>query len=200
MELYYAGTCTMSINTYIRNNYGTKKAFLLHHAYRILLFSPYFSVEKNIDWSRVRRLVYVCMGNICRSPYAEVVTGRYGLPSASLGVLARQGKHANPAAATNALIRGYDLSAHRATAVGEFAVQEGDLLICMEPWHVTSLRTHIPGQSAQITLLGLWGNPRRPYLPDPYGKSDEYFTNCFSYIEHAVANIAARLQDDSDPS
>src|SRR5437588_1134030 len=43
---------------------------------------------KQIRWDRVARVVFVCHGNICRSPYAEGRAVSFGLPAASFGLSA----------------------------------------------------------------------------------------------------------------
>ena len=46
---------------------------------------------KRIRWERVARVVFVCHGNVCRSPYAEGRAVNFGLPAASFGFSADSG-------------------------------------------------------------------------------------------------------------
>jgi protein-tyrosine phosphatase len=45
----------------------------------------------------------------------------------------------------------------------------------------------------QISLLGLWCDPPRPHIEDPYGLSEEYFSTCFGFIDEALNRIAVQM-------
>lgn len=144
-----------------------------------------------IDWARVERLVFVCTGNICRSPYAEALARRAGFPAASIALRGSSGAPAYPQAVAAAGEAGVDLARHRATAVDDAAIAPGDLLVATEPWQADALAAR--GDGAQVTLLGLWTSPRRPHLHDPHGLSDAYFRTCFRLIETGVAALLERV-------
>ncbi len=146
---------------------------------------------ERIDWTKVERLVFVCSGNICRSPYAERRAVLAGVPAISLALRGDGGRTAEPAARAAARRAGVDLEAHRAQVVAAAALRPSDLLVAMEPWQARALRASHPGH--QVTLLGLWSRPRRPHLHDPYTLSDAYFRNCFQVIDGGVAGLLARL-------
>src|SRR5690349_21297071 len=76
---------------------------------------------KQVDWSRVERLVFVCSGNICRSPYAAEYARSLGIPIASFGVDTRGNDTANDVASKVAAARGVDLSNHRSRSKDKFA-------------------------------------------------------------------------------
>jgi protein-tyrosine phosphatase len=145
---------------------------------------------REIDWRRVERLVFVCTGNICRSPYAEALARRAGFPTASVALRGGTGAPAYGAALAAARAAGVDLAAHRSTAISEAAIGPGDLLVAMEPWQADALAARQTG--AQVTLLGLWTSPERPHLHDPHGLSDNYFRTCFRIIDTGVAAILQR--------
>jgi protein-tyrosine phosphatase len=95
---------------------------------------------ERIDWSRVERLVFVCSGNICRSPYAERRVAETGYPSISLALRGDAGRPADPAARAAAKRVGIELGEHRAATVDGAALFRGDLLVAMEPWQARMLR------------------------------------------------------------
>ena len=179
---------------FISRRYGRKMGVVRHWAYfgRYLLGS--YSRLKMIEWGRVRRLVFACKGNICRSPYAEARARAMGLPCASFGLEAEVGASANLAAMRGATERGLDLTPHRAQAAGQFEILTGDLLTAMEPSQLASLQTLPIPAGAQLTLLGLWCTPSRPHLEDPFGLSDDYFQTCFGIIDNALARISALME------
>lgn len=136
---------------------------------------------------RVRRLVFVCQGNICRSAFAVQVAQRLALESASLGLATTSGARSPDAALRAARRQGYDLRAHRATDLRDFAVQPGDLFLAMEVRQARELRRRLgPRDDVEVVLLGLWCTPCRPHLHDPYTLSDAYFDQCFSRLSDAV--------------
>lgn len=175
--------------------YGGKRAFLTHLHYRTLQGLGRLDAYQRVDWARVRRLVFVCAGNICRSPYAEAVARRAGLIVNSFGLDARSGDPANAAAIRNAARKGVDLLSHRACSAHDFTVRTGDLLIGFEPAHCAALADLIGiRDDVAITLLGVWARPAFPYIHDPYGLSDNYFQQCYARIDGPLASIVARAR------
>lgn len=153
----------------------------------------YFSAYRRVAWSRVDRLVFVCLGNICRSPYAAARAHRLGLSSASFGLRARTGAGAHPLALGRARQRDIDLDRHTSTHRSDFSLRAGDLLIGFEPAHGAQLRGDALPDGVQISLLGLWCTPSVPYIPDPYGQAPGCFDRCYEVIDEALDVIALRL-------
>ncbi|HEX7853158.1 MAG TPA: phosphotyrosine protein phosphatase [Sphingobium sp.] len=139
----------------------------------------------------VRRLVFICHGNICRSAFADVAARRAGLSVASFGLSTESGKPAHPPATEAALRLGHDMSDHRATDLPDYAPQEGDLLLAMETRQLRRIAAdprlgHLPR-----SLLGLYTRPAVPHLHDPYSLSDAYMDICLARIETAVPVLRA---------
>ena len=144
-----------------------------------------------VDLARVRRFVFVCLGHICRSPYAEHIARRAGLPCASLGLSTSTGAPAFEDAIATAAARGGDLGAHRATDLADFGLRDGDLLLAMEVRQARRLQGAVAGRDVQIALLGAWATPQRLHIHDPHTLGAAYFDTCFQVIESAVAGLAA---------
>jgi protein-tyrosine phosphatase len=178
------------LSALISRRYGRKMGLVRHWGHLGQLLIGSYSELKMIEWSRVNRLVFVCKGNICRSPYAEARARSMGLPCASFGLEAEAGTLANPAAMRGATARGLDLTSHRTRSASEFQIAKGDLLTAMEPSQVASLMSRPMPAGAQVTLLGLWSTPIRPHIEDPFGLSDDYFQTCFEVIDNALATIS----------
>lgn len=172
---------------FVRARYGTARGLAR------LLLSQLRSWRRfeEIDWSRVERLVFVCTGNVCRSPFAEALARRAGVPAISVALRGRSGAPAHPAAVAAARAAGFDLSSHRATEIDQMEVGPGDLLVAMEPWQAAAVADR---GGAQATLIGLWTRPRRPHVHDPYGLCDAYFRTCFAVIASGVDAIVARMR------
>ena len=181
----------------ITSRYGRKMGLLRHYAHLVRYMTGSYDSLKKVDWSRVERLVFICKGNICRSPYAEAKARAMGLPCSSFGLEPGVNSPANSSAIRVARARGVDLTQHRARGASNFSITNGDLLTVMEPWHVAVLRSRPMPARTQVTLLGLWCSPRRPHLEDPYGLSDEYFETCYETIDKAIETMSA-LRDKAN--
>jgi protein-tyrosine phosphatase len=137
----------------------------------------------------VRRLVFVCQGNICRSAFAEALARRRGMASCSFGLSTATGIEAHPPATETARLLGIDLGSHRATASPDYAPRPGDLLLAMEVRQLDRIAADPRLAGLPRSLLGLWATPPRPHLHDPYSLSDAYMRTCFEVIDTAVAAL-----------
>ena len=176
-----------------RDEHGRTLGWAHHIGFSWLLSLGALRYFARVNWSDAHRLVFVCSGNICRSPYAEARARASGLRATSFGLTATSGSPANSMAITIAAERGVDLEPHRARTATDVVLSPHDVIVAMEPGQAWRLRrsTTIPG--AQLTLLGLWADTPRPYLQDPYGMSSAYFRTCFALIDTAVRMMSARL-------
>ncbi len=182
------------IEQQFRSRHGGKRAWLRHLSSLLALRSGRLDRFRRIDCDIVQRVVFVCKGNICRSAYAHARAVQIGLRSDSFGLQA-DASSADPDASLNATKRGLDLGVHRPKAPHHLVLSKTDLVAAMEPeqaWHLAARFTH-----PQITLLGLWADPQRPYIHDPYGHDDEYFQTCFSIIDTAVNRMADAFPQSS---
>lgn len=143
---------------------------------------------------QVRRLVFVCLGNICRSAYAEQVARAEGLACASLGLSTTTGAASPEEAVAAAQRAGVAMTAHRACDWKDFELQPGDLLLVMEVRQARELQRRLGGRTdVQLALLGNWCTPRMPHLHDPFTLSAGYFDQCFVRVQQAVRALAVEL-------
>ncbi len=180
-------------NSRIKQKYGSRKGFLLNSFYKTLYHLGYYKKFEKIDWQKVKRLVFVCKGNICRSAYADILARSAGMRSISFGVDTVDGAHANDRAIAVAGKLGFDLSNHRTTTFKNMELRESDLIIAMEPWQTAQLIAKNE-KGYQCTLLGLWSSAKYPYIHDPFGSSEEYFNSCFKVIEEGVGEIIKKTR------
>jgi len=173
--------------------YGGRRAFAEHLLSRCKAAVGAYASSTEIDWRTARRLVFVCKGNICRSPYAAARARELGLQAISFGLEADDGTTADPLAVRNALARNLDLSSHRSARLVASGLRQGDVVLLFEPRHLTICRGVCGNVPEGISLLGLWTQPMRPYISDPFGKSDRYFQECFSIIDSALSMIAGKI-------
>lgn len=143
----------------------------------------------------VCRLVFVCKGNICRSPFAEAVARKLGADAVSFGLDTIPGRPANVAAIAAAKRFGLSLEAHLTRPFNPALLRPTDLIVAMEPGHIRALGELPVDSYTAMALLGMWTAPSRPYLFDPYGMSDREFDRCFGVIDAAVPALVATYQN-----
>jgi protein-tyrosine-phosphatase len=141
----------------------------------------------------MRKIVFVCTGNTCRSPMAEgmyrVLAEKYGVRDTectSCGLAAYTGMPASPYAVTAAAAYGADISAHRSRAITEYLLAEGDLFVCMTRRHADLLGSFLPPE--KICVLG-------DGIPDPFGGSQEDYEDCAAAI---YAALEKRIQTERE--
>jgi protein-tyrosine phosphatase len=173
--------------------YGGRRGYLEHVRTRALYALGAYRSARDVDWAAVSRLVFVCKGNICRSPYASARARLLGVPSASFGLEAEEVSPADPAARRSARSRAVDLSAHRSARRESCRITDDDLIVVFEPSQLAEIRRLRAHRMSRATLLGIWAQPIRPHIQDPYGRSDRYFQSCFSIIDANIAELVRRM-------
>ena len=143
------------------------------------------------DPAAVKRLVFVCQGNICRSAFAEVLARQSGLRAASFGLSTTGDLPAHPPAVAAGHALGVDLADHRTTRVEDYVPEEGDLLLAMETRQLRRIAARTEIAALPRTLLGLYADPAFPHLHDPYSLSGPYMETCLRRVANAVNRLGA---------
>ncbi|MEZ5333626.1 MAG: low molecular weight protein-tyrosine-phosphatase, partial [Thermoanaerobaculia bacterium] len=150
----------------------------------------------------MKRVLFVCLGNICRSPTAEgVLRGlieRRGLGSEvevdSAGTGAwHVGQRADPRMRRAAAARGYDLSS-LARQVRAEDFERFDLVIAMDRDNLADLEALNGGPRASLRLFSSFlpaGSP--PDVPDPYYGGAEGFDRVLDLVEEGSPAILDSL-------
>ena len=176
--------------------HGTERGYVRHCLALLEYYSGSINAFNEVDWSNVDRVVFVCLGNICRSAYAHhyLATKHPQITVASLGLSTTTGVQANSLAIATAKLRDIDLMPHQTTNFSDFEVKPGDLFLTMEIRQARRIHKQLADKSdVQIGLLGSYCVPPRPHLHDPFSLSEEYFQTCFAHIEVAVDSLASKL-------
>ncbi|MCD9028706.1 low molecular weight phosphotyrosine protein phosphatase [Luteimonas sp. BDR2-5] len=136
-----------------------------------------------------RRILFVCIGNICRSPMAEIVMRdalrRDDVTCASAGLQALDGHPIDPMAAELMRGRGLDPDAHRARQLTPAMLAEADLVLVMERAHHARILREAPQASGKVLQLGKWRGDID--IPDPYRQQRPAFEHVLRLVDDCVA-------------
>ena len=169
--------------------------------------SPMTSSEVRIEPSPHPAVLFVCTGNICRSPLAEGVFRRFveqvGLSdrvfidSAGTGD-SQVGQPPDPRALIAAARRGYELPRRRAR---QFLVQDFkrfDWILAMDKVNLRELQALRPSSySGHLgLLLGMAGRPGPTEIPDPYHGSIWEFEHVIELVEQGAEGLLAAVRND----
>ena len=147
-------------------------------------------------------ILFVCMGNICRSPMAE---GVFRQRASEIGLLDRldidsAGTHAyhvgeppDDRAQVAAARRGIDISALRGRRASSVDIQRFDYVLAMDSDNLAVLREICPAGHEHKVRLFMEFAPERTEreVPDPYFGTHSGFDRVLDMIEEATAGLLA---------
>jgi protein-tyrosine phosphatase len=151
------------------------------------------------------RVLFVCLGNICRSPTAEGVLRALAAREApeialevdSAGTATYHvGQPPDPRTRAAAARRGYDLSALRARSVESADFERFDLILAMDRENLTVLRHRAPAHARERLRLFLEFAPDAApaEVPDPYYGGPNGFEEVLDLVEAATRGLLAHLR------
>lgn len=150
------------------------------------------------------RVLFVCTGNICRSPTAEgvarhfIATGGYG-DHIEVDSAGTSGYHAgeapDPRTQKAAQRRGYDLSRLRARKLEALDFQRFDLVLAMDRGHLDIMRRACPPpyQGRLALFMDYARHSEYDEVPDPYYGGPRGFDAVLDMCEDAVEGLLATI-------
>jgi len=152
-------------------------------------------------------VLFVCTGNICRSPTAAEVfrtmVRRAGLEREfvvdSAGTFEGQvGQPASLPAIETARLHGYDLGDHRAKLLTTELLQKFDLPVAMDRSHLAAMRWMMPRARENVPVLLMKFAPQLGLdeVADPYGGPPAGYGQAFDVIEQACRGLLESFRSE----
>lgn len=139
----------------------------------------------------MKKIMFICSGNTCRSPLAEGLFKKYltennitDIEVGSAGLSVFPGDEVSISSALVAMNRGVNISLHRARRVNLQDFAETDLFVCMTSSHANALSRYC--KDSQMMVLN---------IPDPYCQPIEAYEECADSIEEEFPRILERLNE-----
>jgi len=151
------------------------------------------------------RILFVCTGNICRSPMAAALMkrrlaerGRTDIEVVSAGTAAADGAPASEGAYLIGLEKGLDISDHAATFLTREVVERADLIFAMGTHHVG--RAEALGGDGRTFLLGEYAGRgfTEAEVEDPYGGSLDDYRHTYQQLDALLTDALDRLLREDD--
>lgn len=156
------------------------------------------------------RILFVCLGNICRSPLAEaimrqllakdpVASSRIEVDSAGIGGW-HQGELADPRMRAHAARRGIEMT-HRARQVTDRDFDTFDLIIAMDDGNYEALRELAPTLEQQAKVVRMADYLEQmpwDHIPDPYYGGASGFELVLDLLTEACTRLYQRCKAQND--
>lgn len=137
-----------------------------------------------------RNVLFVCVGNICRSPTAALVLRQAlagtNIEVGSAGLKALHGHRIDATAQAVLDAHGLDGSTHTARQLLTPMLHAADLILTMERRHAHAIARTTPAVSGKVFALGRWLGDDD--VPDPYRRPRPAFEHAYALIERGVAS------------
>lgn len=152
----------------------------------------------------MKKILFVCLGNICRSSSAEEImrqmVAQAGLAHEievdSAGILSyHQGELPDSRMRMHAARRGYQLT-HRSRPVTTSDFYDFDLIVGMDDRNIDDLRQRAPGLEEERKIVRMTDYCRTKvadHVPDPYYGGASGFENVLDILEDACAGLLSHL-------
>jgi len=166
----------------------------------------YFFCKNRARPNNVKKILFICKGNVCRSPFAEFYAKEAfkdkNFIFYSCGLEVDQQVPSPEMAIQIATDYQVDLSPNRSKSVKYCNIEKVDLIIGMEFSHYQGLRNHYPHVQNKMLLLRdflPWPASLQCNIADPYGENADEFRKCFNIMSLALDRMVVLLLENQGP-
>lgn len=155
-----------------------------------------------------RSFLFVCYGNIMRSPMARILfehaarnSGLTQVSATSAGLHANPGTYAHPHAQVAARALGFPLDRHRSRLLTPEMVSQAHAIFAMDFQNKAELLALYPAARAKIFMLSAYadGKMRFREISDPYFGGQEETYRCYAALNTCVQNLVKTLSPPAVP-
>ena len=140
-------------------------------------------------WSHARSVLFVCLGNVCRSPFAERLALRQfeGRPhAASAGHYPVSGRRSPEPALAAAQAFGVDLASHRSRVLSRSMLEEADAVFVFDHENYRAVIAQHPGVAERTHLVGALCTTGPVVVADPFGGPPSLYEAVYRQIADAL--------------
>jgi protein-tyrosine-phosphatase len=152
-----------------------------------------------------RSFVFVCFGNIMRSPMCEALMNRAlaAMPDkqvavTSAGLNAVPGRAAHPWAVAAARELGVSLENHRAKLLTAEMVNDADVILAMDYQNQVQLSLRYAHAKDKVFMLGAYAGEdyRLLEIKDPYYSGEEGTRDCYQILNTCIQNLVSSISSE----
>ncbi len=150
----------------------------------------------------MKTILFICTGNVCRSPMAEALfrkategRGDFRVLSAGLGAMDGQPPTQHSVTAMREL--GLDISGQRSRALTVNLLEQADYVFGMTHGHVDTIALLYPAAAEKTFLLNEFDESLDPFekdISDPIGSHYDVYVHCRKQIEQGIASILKYME------
>jgi protein-tyrosine-phosphatase len=146
-----------------------------------------------------QKILFVCTGNICRSPIAEGLLkkmardNQWSLETQSAGLAAFNGVPATQEAIEACQEKGIDISAHQSQPLSKALILESSLILTMTDKQKESILRKMPELVDKVNLLSDFAGKGVEDVEDPVGQPVEVYRKIFTQIEGYLLQAKDKL-------
>lgn len=154
----------------------------------------------------MKKIMFVCTGNICRSPmceyYFQKLVNESGLENdfliSSCGTYANTGESSTINAIESMKKYGVDLNKHRAKNIDDIDIENYDLILCLTLSHKNAVLGLYPSLKGRVYTLKEYIHPNEKYknIDDPWGFNLNVYNECANEIVNSLDELLKKIKEE----